>query len=178
MTSSEEEISLKIQSSKEIRLYNILFPIWLLIWIPSYLWLFLIPANYLIDRLVLSWSLRNEDSRKELVRKNTWKVCIAGFAADLAGSLFLLAVYLLIDKLNLPSEQAMENALGWNPFTSLPGILIVLLAVLISGLLIFLLDRSILCKAGLDPAKAKKSALTMAVCTAPYLFLIPSSIIY
>lgn len=169
---------MKTRSPKEIRLYNIMFPIWLLIWLPSYLWLFLIPANYLIDRLVLSFSLKNEDSRKELVRKNTWKVCLAGFAADLAGSLFLLAVYLIIDKLNLPSEQAMETALAWNPFASLTGILIVLLAVLISGILIFLMDRSILSKAGLDPAKSKKSAMTMAVCTAPYLFFIPSSIIY
>lgn len=103
---------------------------------------------------------------------------MAGFAADLAGSLFLLAVYILIDRMNLPFEQAMENALGWNPFTNLAGLVIVLLAVLISGILIFLMDRHIFSKAGLDPAKAKKSALTMAVCTAPYLFLIPSSIIY
>ena len=169
---------MKTQNAKEIRLYNILFPIWLLIWIPSYLWLLLIPANYLIDRLVLSCSLRDDDARKELVRKNTWKVCIAGFAADLAGSLFLLAVYILIDRMNLPFEQAMENALGWNPFANLSGLIIVLLAVLISGILIFLMDRHILSKAGLDPAKAKKNALTMAVCTAPYLFLIPSSIIY
>ena len=169
---------MKTQNAKEIRLYNILFPIWLLIWIPSYLWLLLIPANYLIDRLVLSCSLRDDDARKELVRKNTCKVCITGFAADLAGSLFLLAVYILIDRMNLPFEQAMENALGWNPFTNLAGLVIVLLAVLISGILIFLMDRHIFSKAGLDPAKAKKSALTMAVCTAPYLFLIPSSIIY
>ena len=169
---------MKTQSTKDIRLYNILFPIWLLIWIPSYLWLLLIPVNYLIDRLVLSFSLKNDDARKELVRKYTWKVCIAGFAADLAGSLFLLAVYILIDRMNLPFEQAMENALGWNPFTNLAGLLIVLLAVLISGILIFLMDRYILSKAGLGSAQAKKSALTMAVCTAPYLFLIPSSIIY
>ena len=169
---------MKTQSTKDIRLYNILFPIWLLIWIPSYLWLLLIPANYLIDRLVWSFSLKNDDARKELVRKYTWKVCIAGFAADLAGSLFLLAVYILIDRMNLPFEQAMENVLGWNPFTNLAGLLIVLLAVLISGILIFLMDRYILSKAGLGSAQAKKSALTMAVCTAPYLFLIPSSIIY
>ena len=38
-------------------LYNVLFPIWLLVFFPSYLWLILIPANYMIDRIVLRWSL-------------------------------------------------------------------------------------------------------------------------
>ncbi len=37
--------------------YNILLPVWLLLFWPTYLWLLLIPANYLIDRFVLKWSL-------------------------------------------------------------------------------------------------------------------------
>ena len=39
------------------KVYNILLPIWLIIFFPSWLWLILIPANYLIDRIVLKWSL-------------------------------------------------------------------------------------------------------------------------
>ena len=46
-----------MDSNNEKVLYNVLFPIWLLIFFPSYLWLILIPANYLIDRIVLKWSL-------------------------------------------------------------------------------------------------------------------------
>lgn len=165
-------------SRKDVRLYNVLFPVWMLIWIPSPLWLLLIPANYLIDRLVLSFSLRGQENRKEFVRSNTWKLCLAGFAADLAGALFLLGIYLLNDRLNPPFEQMLEKAMGWNPFSNLPGFLVILLSVLISGILIYLLDRLILRKAGLEQEQAKRSALTMAVCTAPYLFFLPSSLIY
>ena len=43
------------------RIYNVLFPLWLLVWIPSPLWLILIPANYIIDRLVLKLSLPKDD---------------------------------------------------------------------------------------------------------------------
>ena len=39
------------------KIYNILLPLWLLIFLPSYLWLALIPLNYMIDRVVLKWSL-------------------------------------------------------------------------------------------------------------------------
>ena len=54
--------------------YNILLPIWLLIWFPSWLWLLLIPANYLIDRIVLHWSLKGLDDRNAFCRRATWKI--------------------------------------------------------------------------------------------------------
>ena len=41
-------------------------------------WLILIPANYLIDRLVLRWSLGEMPDKGAFCRKLTWKI---GFAA-------------------------------------------------------------------------------------------------
>lgn len=41
---------------KEVRLYNVLFPIWLL-WIFPQVWLVLLPGNLLIDCLVLTGAL-------------------------------------------------------------------------------------------------------------------------
>ena len=38
---------------KEIRLYNLLFPIWMFFIWPSILWLILLPANFVIDSVVL-----------------------------------------------------------------------------------------------------------------------------
>ena len=38
---------------KEIRLYNLLFPIWMFFIWPSVLWLILLPANFVIDSVVL-----------------------------------------------------------------------------------------------------------------------------
>ena len=42
---------------KEIKLYNVIFPIWMLILIPP-LWLVVLPGNFLIDLLVLYISMR------------------------------------------------------------------------------------------------------------------------
>ena len=80
-----------------IRTYNILLPIWMLVWFPSWLWLILIPANYLIDRLVLSWGLGDMENKGTFCRANTWKICIAGFLSDLAGSVLLFMSLLVSD---------------------------------------------------------------------------------
>lgn len=46
-----------MRHKQSITLYNILFPIWILVWIPSPLWLLLVPLNFAIDYLVLYKSL-------------------------------------------------------------------------------------------------------------------------
>lgn len=79
---------------KEVKLYNILLPVWILIFWPSFLWLFLIPANYFIDRIVLKWSLGGRKDRGLFCRKHTWKICLAGFAGDFAGACLLFAVFM------------------------------------------------------------------------------------
>ena len=53
MKSAENKHSGRLNSKGVFRLHNVIFPIWLLVWIPSWLWLFLIPANLLVDGLVL-----------------------------------------------------------------------------------------------------------------------------
>lgn len=55
---------------KEIRLYNLLFPIWMFFIWPSVLWLILLPANFVIDSVVLlltMYALRLEN------RISLWK---------------------------------------------------------------------------------------------------------
>ena len=73
-------------------LYNVLFPIWLLVFFPSYLWLILIPANYMIDRIVLRWSLGDMPDKGMFCRKNTWKICLAGFLGDFVGAIALFFI--------------------------------------------------------------------------------------
>ena len=160
----------------EVRLYNVLFPIWLLVFIPSYLWLILIPANYLIDRAVLYYSLPAEN-RKTFCRRNTWKICIAGFLADFAGGLFLFGVLLLFDTY-FPGSQTFIDALTFNHFTHPLALLAVLAAIALSGVLIYGMDLFLLKKSGLAEEQAKHSAKRLALITAPYLFLIPSALIY
>ena len=132
---------------RPIRTYNILLPIWLLVWFPSWLWLILVPANYLVDRLVLSWSLGDMEGKGTFCRENTWRVCVAGFISDFAGSALLLVAIVF-----LGSQP------GANEFAA--------------ALTLMLGSTS------LDPELARKAALRLAIITAPYLFLVPATLLY
>lgn len=56
--------------------------------------------------------------------------------------------------------------------------MLIAIAIVISGVVIFYLDRWVLRNNGLSAAQAAKSALWLAFITAPYLFLIPTTMIY
>ena len=162
----------------DVKLYNIFLPIWLLLFWPSWLWLITIPVNYLIDRIVLRWSLGDMPEKGLFCRKHTWKVCLAGFASDFAGMAILLVLFLTAANADSDIIEDIAYGVGFDPFSHVLSFLYVLLAVAVSGVLIFLLDRLILKKAGLDPEQAKRSALRLALITAPYLYFVPSTILY
>lgn len=166
-----------MKQRKTVRLYNLLFPIWLLVFIPSWLWLFLIPANFLLDMLAEYLSLRYQkaENRKEVIRKTILPVCLAGFAADFAGSLLLFSLYFI----PLTAESEILYAAAYDPFSSPAAAALIFAAIGISGICIYLLDRRILKKSGLlNEAQVKCTALWLAVLTAPYTYLIPSKILY
>lgn len=154
------------------RLYNVLFPIWMLVWFPSWLWLILIPANLLIDGLVLHFSLKKlQIEDPQLIRRNLWKVCLAGFASDFAGALILLAAVLAI------RDPQLSSAMTWNPFTDIRALLIHIACIGAAGAMIFLLNQMIFRKQ-LSREQCRFIALCLAVLTAPYLYLLPASLIY
>ena len=157
-------------NKKEVKLYNILLPIWILIFWPSWLWLILIPANYLIDRLVLRWSLGEMPDKGAFCRKHTWKS-------------ILFAVYMIASEVGNGSPMAalvdkIEQGIAFDPFSSIAAFLIVAVSVAVAGLAIFFFDRRILINVGLDAEQARRSALRLAVITAPYLYFFPSRLLY
>ncbi len=164
---------------KEYRLYNIILPIWLLVWFPSWLWLLIIPANWLIDYLVTRYMLRRlgDADYSSRALKLSWKICIAGFASDFAGSLLLAGALFVFSELD-GNLRVIGDGLGWNPFTNIYSVLIILAAIALSGVCIYFLDRRILKKEELTPEQVKKTALALAVITAPYLYLLPASVFY
>ena len=170
-----------MDGGKNTKLYNLLLPLWILVLWPSWLWAILIPANYLIDRIVLRWSLGNREDKKLFCRKHTWEICLAGFFGDFVGALFLFALLLLGDRF-VPSSLRtvfLEMRLAEsNPFGSVPAFIAVALSVALAGAVIYLLDRLILKAAGLGAEEARRSALKIALITAPYLYFIPSSLLY
>ena len=145
----------------------------MLIWFPSPLWCILIPANYLIDRFVLRCSLPEDMDRHSFCKKFSTRICIAGFIADFIGSAVLFAAMLLAG-----DNYELANGLNMDPFKDLPSFAIVASAVLVSALAIYFIDRWILIKAGLEKAQARRSALFLAIFTAPYLFFFPSKYLY
>ena len=169
--------------NKSVKLYNILLPLWILIFWPSYLWLILIPANYLIDRFVLRWSLGEMPDKGVFCRRHTWKICLAGFLSDLIGACIMFGVFMcsVIIADDSPAKEIMdkiEYGVGFNPFDNVGAFLITALAVAAAGGCIYLLDRKILHKTGLSAEQAKKSALRLALITAPYLYFFPSGLLY
>lgn len=197
-----------MRKKQTVTLYNILFPIWLLVWIPSHLWLLLIPLNFVIDYFVLYKSLpddvergknvpdggqRNKNlpdetmwsknfpgsvSRKAFCNKHTWKICAAGFAADFIGSLFLFASFMITSSHKLDSLRAINQGLGLNPFTDAAAFLIVVCSILLAAYCIYRFDSYLLKRAGLSEEQGRKPAVWLAAVTAPYLFLLPSEILY
>ena len=162
----------------EIKLYNVLFPLWFLIWIPSYLWLLLIPLNYILDSIVTWYTIRELPDAKHFCLKHSWKICIAGFLSDLLGSAILLIITQLSYEFSSEALEKIADGITFNPFNNIASFMICMIAVVFSGALIYLIDRKILYKAQLTLEQANKSAKWLALITAPYLFMIPSGLLY
>jgi len=169
-----------MKKRNEVRLYNVIFPLYFILYFPNPFWVIAIPLNYVIDSLVLRLGLKlcriyeNKEERKQFINSTAWKLCIAGFTADFLGVLFLM----YFPQLFLPEQLAREiaSAQFTSPFVSSNVLAVFLAAVVFSGICIYLIDRWILKKQGLDAKTAGKIALLLAVLTAPYLMLCPTEL--
>lgn len=145
--------------NKEIRFYNILFPIWMLMLMPT-AWIAVLPINFIVDSLVILITMKaiGVKYKGKMYRKSILKVWIFGFVADMIGAGALLgAMYADIFR-------------GDEIYITLP-------AMLIAALFIFIFNYKISFKE-YDKATRLKMAINLAIFTAPYTFLIPISWIY
>jgi len=165
---------------KPKRLYNIIFPIWILFLFPQF-WFLAIPLNYGIDLLVTGFSLKKQQitPRKPILKKVILRVWIAGFLADGIGGLLLFSVNFL------PVSSTTAFGRFWydrfiygvmmDPFSSFFALAWVLLCTAVSGWFIYLFNsRWSFETSGLSKEVIRKTAKMLAVCTAPYLFLLPT----
>jgi len=164
---------------KELRLYNVIFPIWLL-WLFPQVWLVVLPGNLVIDVLVLTVTLMvlKHEGKRSVVKKLWWKFWLFGFLADFVGaavllpSLFVGELFLKVPALH-PLYDQLEPVL-YNPFRSLPAFLWTLAAVALAGYFVYRFDRRAMDSCNLlSDGEKHKIALTMAIATAPWLFFIP-----
>ena len=146
---------------KDLKLYNIIFPIWLLLLVPP-VWLLVLPANFIVDSLVILITMDaiGITRKKKMYKKSIFKVWIFGFLSDIIGTLFVLGASIIFN----------EGGLGDDPAFTIPG-------VIIAAVMIFIFNYLISFKR-YDKATRFKMAISLAIFTAPYTFLIPTSWIY
>ncbi len=145
---------------KDTRLYNVIFPFWMLLLLPT-TWLIIVPANFVIDSLVLIIAMLvfKMQDKKQIYKKCILKVFLFGFLSDIIGSGLMLVTLLL-------EWSATADEL----YFTIP-------ALIISGVLIFVFDYFISFKK-LEKPMRLRLALTFAIATAPYTFLIPTEWMY
>lgn len=176
-----------MKQTEPIRLYNLIFPIWIMLFFPGWWWLLIIPANFALDWFVLRRCMqkRGIDDPAPVLKKTAWRTCLLGFLADLIGSAALLAVFGALSFLGEHMIDTGDKERGlslakWagnamlSPWSSVSAFLITALGVLLAGFLISRFNRRMLRKrTALGDDFAKYAAKWLAIATMPYLFLLP-----
>ncbi|MBQ9940073.1 MAG: hypothetical protein IJO74_00830 [Clostridia bacterium] len=148
-------------TKKDVKLYNVLFPFWMLLLFPQ-VWLIVLPENFIIDSLVLIISMLalKIPRKKQFYKHHILKIYGFGILSDIIGSAYM---FLLM--------WAFEvGSMGDELYLTLP-------ALFISAVLIFILNYFVTLKKT-DKILRFKLSLIFAIITAPYTFLIPSSWLY
>lgn len=158
--------------TREMRLYNMILPVWLL-WIFPQVWLVILPGNLLVDVLVVFFvllALKRKD-KGQLLKRLWWRVWLRGFAADAIGVAWLLLALILYDAF----KMTWLGPVMYDPFAHPAAFLWTLAAVAISGVCIYFFDRKVLHETdGLTSRETHRIALSLAIVTAPWTFFIPA----
>lgn len=143
-----------------VKLYNVLFPFWMLILFPQ-MWWIVLPGNFIIDSAVLLISMMalKIADKKQWYKKYILPIFGFGMLSDLVGAGYMLLMVVL-----------EVGSMGDEWYLTVP-------ALVLSAILIFVLNYFITFRKA-DKILRLKMALIFAVVTAPYTFLIPSSWLY
>lgn len=156
-----------------VKLCNVLFPIWILIFFPQVLAI-VIPGNLIVDAAVLLIALAAMHHREKgaVLRRCWWKVWLLGFAADLIGAAWMVLGWFVTSW--VPSLDSSLGKILYNPFGHPAAFLWTAAGVAIAGWFIFLLDRRVFRSVPeLTSRQSTRLALTFAIVTAPWLFFLP-----
>ena len=146
---------------KQTKLYNVLFPVWMLMLFPQ-MWLIVLPGNFLIDSLVLviAMYILKMAEKRAFYKQNILKIFLFGLLSDFIGAAYLFVMAFCFEVGRMGDE--------W--YLTVPGILI-------SAVCIFLLNYFVTF-GKTDNATRLRLSIVFAVVTAPYTFLIPTSWLY
>ena len=147
--------------NSDIKLYNVLFPFWMLLLFPQ-MWAIVLPGNFIIDSLVLIISMfaLKMTEKMRFYKRHIFQIWGFGMLSDIIGAAYM---FLLM--------WAFEvGSMGDELYLTIP-------ALIISAALIFVLNYFVTFRKS-DKVLRLKLALTFTIVTAPYTFLIPSSWLY
>lgn len=167
---------------KDIKLYNVIFPVWFLIFFPPVIFLTLI-GNFIIDSLVtlLCYAVFKLSSvglrLKTFYKSSVLKVWIFGFLADIIGAALLFIVSIFGTGIGLPNEYM--TGINFDPFGNLPALLILAAAMFISAAFILFFNYRFTFASQIEDKRLRlKVALTIAIITMPWTFLLPTKWFY
>jgi len=154
---------------REIKLYNLIFPMWGIYFFSlvfPYFYILLLPANFIVDTvmLFLLFALLKLPGKKALYKESIWKAWGFGFLADILASGVLVGIH-------------MTGALPFNPYlpvSTVAAFVFTTVGVVMAGILIYFFHRKWVWKdIAIEEGQKKKVALGMAILTAPYLMYLP-----
>jgi len=158
---------------KEQKLYNIIFPVYMLWLMPPAFIVFGI-LNFIIDSVVIliTKKVLKINNIFEKYKKTILKVWGFGFLADFIGAFFLFFASDLAGRLDIPIRYNID----YNPLGNVYALLITIIGILISGMFIYIFNKKYsFKKIDITEREKKILSLTMAIVTAPYLFLLPTN---
>ncbi|MGB4429432.1 MAG: hypothetical protein WBI48_07360 [Thermacetogeniaceae bacterium] len=166
---------------KDIRLYNVIFPLWFFLFLSPVILITLI-GNFVIDSLVVVacfFIFKLADIQKSLTefyKGSILKVWILGFLADIIGAsiLFILGI---LNPLELPTD--LITGINYDPFSNPAAVAVITIAMLVSAVFIFMFNYRITFSKQIDDKKLRaKVAITVALITMPWTFLLPTKWFY
>ena len=169
-----------MKNKSSIKIYNVIFPIWLL-WLFPLTWIIILPGNFIIDSLILLLTLKvlKINDKKNIYKKTILKVWLFGFLSDFIGTLIMLIPVIVENSLPVNFRDWWYSNLtapvSYNPFDSIYSVIWVIVCIIITSCFIYWFNNKVsFKKLDIDENSKKKLALSLAIFTAPYLFLLPT----
>lgn len=176
----------------EVRLYNMILPPFMLMMFLPKLWFISLVGNFIIDSvmvLIISLIMFRKVSGV-FYKKSILKVWLLGFASDFIGVLYLLIIsriayssdayyYKERDSVFRKYLTGANRAFSHCDTSSFWAVVYLASGILVAAIFIFLFNYFIsLRKTDLTKKQRLFSSIILAVCTAPYTFLLPADLFY
>ena len=170
-----------MMEKKPLKLYNVIFPIWILMFWPSPpVILLTLLGNLAIDCLVVFLALLalKHPAGRAVLRQCWWKVWLFGFLSDVIGALWLAAGLFGAWALDADGTAGWVSdfamAMTVNPFRHPLALVWTAVGTAVAGVCIYFFDRRVFRRVPeLDGRQGHVLALTLAIVTAPWLFFVP-----